>query len=152
MSVSVAGTGQSSSIGSSLRAVRGSSCETGVPAPGGHLRRNHPATQMVRQQPREGPSEREIGRSRSGPYNHRQCQSLFGYAKNVHERSGCICQLCDCGSGEEISFELWRQMTVEHLIGRFQGGYLDRIGEAITERFPALPPMSKRESQRTLTR
>ena len=27
-------------------------------------------------------------------YDYRNCQSLFGYAARVHERSGGICQLC----------------------------------------------------------
>jgi pentatricopeptide repeat protein len=41
---------------------------------------------------------------------------LFGYAAKVHERSGGICQLCGAGR-VELAFDLWRQMTVEHLIG-----------------------------------
>ena len=50
-------------------------------------------------------------------YGHRNCQSLFGYAAKVHERSGGVCQLCDAGA-VELGFDLWRQMTVEHLIGK----------------------------------
>ena len=73
------------------------------------------------------------------PYNYCNCQSLFGYAKNVHERSGGMCQLCGCGSGSDVDFDLWRQMTVEHLIGKSQGGYLNQIRESIRKRFPELP-------------
>lgn len=70
-------------------------------------------------------------------YNYRNCQSLFGYAADVHLRSGGRCQLCDCG-GEPVEFDLWRQMTVEHLIGKSQGGYLSQIREAVAQRFSEL--------------
>src|SRR5205807_243716 len=56
-------------------------------------------------------------------YDYRNCQSLFGYAAKVHERSGGVCQLCSAGAAG-LDFDLWRQMTVEHLIGESQGGYL----------------------------
>jgi hypothetical protein len=68
-------------------------------------------------------------------YDYRNCQSLFGYAADVHERSGGICQLCGAGS-RELDFDLWRQMTVEHLIGESQGGYLKQIERALSARFP----------------
>lgn len=71
-------------------------------------------------------------------YDYRNCQSLFGYAQNVHKRSGGICQLCGCGSGQPVNFDLWRQMTVEHLIGKSQGGDLKQIRAAIAHRFPEL--------------
>ena len=67
------------------------------------------------------------------PYDHRNCQSLFGYAASVHLRSRGICQLCGAG---EPRFEWWRQLTVEHLIGESQGGYLHAIRGALAERFP----------------
>lgn len=35
---------------------------------------------------------------------------------------------------------MWRQMTVEHLIGRAQGGYLKQIRGLVAARFPNLPP------------
>jgi hypothetical protein len=73
------------------------------------------------------------------PYDHRNCQSLFGYAAKVHERSGGVCELCDCGS-ERPDFDLWRQMTVEHLIGESQGGYLRQIAASLAEHLPELPP------------
>lgn len=70
-------------------------------------------------------------------YNYKQCQSLFGYAAEVHKRSGGICQLCDAGS-TELNFNLWRQLTVEHIIGKSEGGYLSQIKEAVRKRFPEL--------------
>ncbi len=73
----------------------------------------------------------------SGEYNYRNCQSLFGYAYDVHQRSGGICQLCGAG-GAEPSFDLWRQLTVEHLIGKKQGGYLKDIKHLVSEFFPEL--------------
>lgn len=72
------------------------------------------------------------------PYDYRDCQSLFGYAADVHARSGGICQLCDCGS-DRPDFDLWRQLTVEHLIGRSQGGYLPQIRTALVDKFPRQP-------------
>lgn len=68
-----------------------------------------------------------------GNYNYKNCQSLFGYAANVHIRYKCKCQLCGCGDENDI--DLWRQMTVEHLIGKSQGGYLKQIRAAIENKF-----------------
>lgn len=70
-------------------------------------------------------------------YDYRNCQSLFGYAAAVHERSGGVCQLCGCGA-DRLDFDLWRQMTVEHLIGSSQGGYLAQIRSALEQRLPGL--------------
>ena len=56
------------------------------------------------------------------PYDYRNCQSLFGYALNVHRRSGCVCQFCGCSAGEQVDFDVWRQMSVEHIIGRKTSG------------------------------
>jgi len=74
------------------------------------------------------------------PYDYRNCQSLFGYAMVVHARSGGICVLCGAGRGR-IDFDLWRQMTVEHLIGESQGGYLSAVRTAVQDRFPDLSPI-----------
>lgn len=74
----------------------------------------------------------------SVPYNHRNCQSLFGYAQNVHERSKYRCELCGCG-GTPPDFDLWRQFTVEHLVGESQGGYLRELRVAVAVRFSDLP-------------
>lgn len=67
-------------------------------------------------------------------YNYKNCKSLFGYSAEVHIRCGGECQLCGCGS--PLNFDLWRQMTVEHLIGKSQGGYLKQIRETTTIIFP----------------
>lgn len=73
-------------------------------------------------------------------YNHRNCQSLFGYAAEVHVRSRGRCQLCGCGDPRDPRyFDLWRQMTVEHVIGRSQQGYLDQVRDCVAQRFPELP-------------
>ena len=58
-------------------------------------------------------------------YNYRNCQSLFGYAAKVHERSGGVCQLCGAGTAG-LDFDLWRQMTVEHLLSAGVGHEIDR--------------------------
>lgn len=71
------------------------------------------------------------------PYNYKNCQSLFGYAFAVHVRSSGTCQLCGCG-GPDLTFDLWRQMTVEHIIGKKQGGYIKEIRFAVSQRFPEL--------------
>lgn len=73
-----------------------------------------------------------------GPYDHTNLQSLFGYGRAAHERSGGICQLCGCGAGSDIDFDLWRQFTIEHLIGHGQGGYPPRIRAALEARFAHL--------------
>ncbi len=70
-------------------------------------------------------------------YNFKKCQSLFGYALAVHLRSKGRCQLCGCG-GMPLDFDLWRQLTVEHLIGKSQGGYLAEVKESVRKRFPSL--------------
>jgi hypothetical protein len=70
-------------------------------------------------------------------YDYSNCQSLFGYAQAVHQRSGGICQLCQAGEGN-ISFDLWRQFTVEHLIGESQGGGYGEIKNAVAAKFPAI--------------
>ncbi len=82
---------------------------------------------------------------RERQYDYRNCTSLFGYAASVHVRSGAICQLCGCGRGERPDFDLWRQLTVEHLIGESQGGHLQKIRLAVDARFPNLPPEQREE-------
>jgi hypothetical protein len=78
-------------------------------------------------------------------YNYRNCQSLFGYAENVHQRSGGVCQLCGAGSGQRVDFDFWRQLTVEHLIGQSQGGYLPQIRKLLTRWFPSLSVTTREE-------
>lgn len=72
-------------------------------------------------------------------YDYRNCQSRLGYAAAVHRRSGCVCQLCGAQGGTD-AFDFWRQLTVEHLIGERQGGYLREIKLALDERFPEFAP------------
>ncbi|HAS6346100.1 TPA: hypothetical protein I7243_22930 [Vibrio vulnificus] len=69
-------------------------------------------------------------------YNYKNCQSLFGYSAEVHVRCKGVCQLCGCGGS--LDFDLWRQMTVEHLIGKSQGGYTKQIIIEIESKFPSL--------------
>lgn len=79
-------------------------------------------------------------------YNYKNCQSLFGYSANVHIRCKAQCQLCGCGGsvdGSPIDFDLWRQMTVEHLIGKSQGGYLKQIRELVETNFYAYSATEK---------
>lgn len=83
------------------------------------------------------------------PYDHRNCQSLFGYAAAVHERSGAICQLCGAGA-DRLDFDLWRQLTVEHLIGESQGGYLAQIRRSLRVRLPDLPQARLEELARAI--
>jgi len=83
------------------------------------------------------------------PYDYRNCQSLFGYALNVHKRSGCVCQFCGCSAGEQVDFDVWRQMSVEHIIGRIKGGDVRDVRLAIARRFPEL---SSAERERLVQR
>lgn len=85
------------------------------------------------------------------PYDYRNCQSLFGYAQYVHERSGGRCQLCDYGS-TMLDFDQWRQLTVEHLIGQKQGGSLSAIRQAVGIRFPSLSAAERKQLASILTR
>jgi hypothetical protein len=61
------------------------------------------------------------------PYNVTGLQSLFGY-----------------GAGPQVDFDLWRQFTIEHLIGAGQGGYPRRIREAVDSKFSHLPENERR--------
>src|SRR5215217_4881277 len=72
------------------------------------------------------------------PYDYRNCQSLFGYAAAVHQRCQGICQLCGCGGLTPNTFDLWRQMTVEHILGESDKGYPKDIEQALAMRFPDL--------------
>jgi len=71
-------------------------------------------------------------------YDYRNCQSLFGYAQEIHKRSGGICQLCRAGQGTSVSFDLWRQLTVEHLIGESQGGHYRQILKSVSKKYDSL--------------
>ncbi|MCE5200331.1 HNH endonuclease [bacterium] len=43
------------------------------------------------------------------------CQSLLGYGKAVHERSGGVCAYCGMGK-DGLTFDMWRQLSVDHVI------------------------------------
>lgn len=79
------------------------------------------------------------------PYNASGLQSLLGYGRDVHLRSGGVCQLCGYGAGSEVEFDLWRQFTIEHLIGRGQGGYPLQIRAAVNARFIHLSEQERRD-------
>ena len=79
------------------------------------------------------------------PYDERGLQSLFGYGRAAHQRSGGICQLCGCGAGPEIAFDLWRQFTIEHLIGEGQGGYPPRIRAAVDLKFAHVSESARKD-------
>jgi hypothetical protein len=68
---------------------------------------------------------------------------LLGYAAQVHERSGAVCQLCGYGKGRQPDFDMWRQLTVEHLIGESQGGYLTSIRASVGKGSPTSTLHSK---------
>jgi len=76
-------------------------------------------------------------------YDVGNCQSLFGYAERVHQRSHGLCQLCGFEGIPALDFHLWRQLTVEHVIGVSQGGAKRQIEEAIAKRFPSLTPSDR---------
>ena len=78
-------------------------------------------------------------------YNAKGLESLFGYGRKAHSRSGGVCQLCGCGAGPEVNFDLWRQMTIEHLIGSGQGGYPERIRPAVDLHFSHLSETERRD-------
>jgi len=78
-------------------------------------------------------------------YDVRGLQSLFGYGREAHKGSGGVCELCGCGAGSAIDFDLWRQFTVEHIIGQGEGGYLPRIRAAVDRRFTHLSSDAERE-------
>ena len=79
-------------------------------------------------------------RLRANEYDVGNCQSLFGYAEGVHQRSHGVCQICGFEGRPALDFHLWRQLTVEHVIGLSQGGAKSQIDEAIAKRLPSLAP------------
>jgi len=84
------------------------------------------------------------------PYDESGLQSLFGYGRAAHERSAGICQLCGAGAGSDIDFDLWRQFTIEHVIGDGQGGYPPRIRLAVDSRFAGLSETERAELARLI--
>ncbi len=76
------------------------------------------------------------------PYDYHKFWSLCGYAADVIQRSQAVCQLCGWDASD---FHLWRQLTVEHVIGKSQGGYLKDIRTAVAERFPEIEDTKRDE-------
>jgi len=44
-----------------------------------------------------------------------------------------------------VDFDLWRQLTVEHLIGENQGGFLKAISQALADGFPEMNGDERRQ-------
>jgi len=70
-------------------------------------------------------------------------QSLLGYGKKAHQRSGGVCLYCGYGGSwqvePEIKFDAWRQLTVEHIVPSCKG-QLDRdIKNAVAAVFQVRP-------------
>jgi len=66
------------------------------------------------------------------------CQSLLGYGRAAHERSGGVCAYCGLGS-DGVTFDLWRQLTVDHVIASNTIGP-GGLGKLIRAKcFPNLP-------------
>lgn len=78
-----------------------------------------------------------------------QCnpQSLLGYGKEAHKASGGVCLYCGMGSQqaapEEIVFDMWRQLSVEHIIPD-EVMSVGRVCEGIARAFPKLPSNEKK--------
>lgn len=68
-------------------------------------------------------------------YNPNSCQSLLGYGRPVHKRSGGICKYCNFGK-DSVNFDAWRQLSVDHIIpARLFPGE----GKTLSSIFPNLP-------------
>ena len=74
-------------------------------------------------------------------YDPKGCQSLLGYGRAAHARSGGICVYCDLGK-ERIDFGVWRQLSVDHVVPArlFPGG-----GRTLQSVFPNLPKSELRK-------
>ena len=61
-----------------------------------------------------------MSRDEEGLYNPFNCQSLLGYGRDVHRDSGGVCVYCgfgeNHGDNRKTRFDMWRQLTVEHVI------------------------------------
>lgn len=61
--------------------------------------------------------------------------SSFWRNIETHKRYKGVCQLCGAGTNS-LSFDLFRQMTVEHIIGKSKGGYSPGIKLCLKKYFP----------------
>ena len=71
-------------------------------------------------------------------YDSKSCASLMGYGREVHKRSGAVCVLCGAGRDIPLTFDFWRQLSVEHLISKSQKGYRDQIEGLLARHLPDL--------------
>lgn len=55
--------------------------------------------------------------------------------------------MCGCGNGTVVDFDFWRQMTVEHLIGKSEKGYRVDIRKAVSRIFSVLPDIVAEDSK-----
>jgi len=66
-------------------------------------------------------------------------QSLAGYARQAHRDSQGTCLYCGLGvqraEEPELRFDVWRQLTVEHVIPQRDGKLTKEIRDALTNRF-----------------
>ncbi len=68
-------------------------------------------------------------------YDPKSCQSLLGYGRAAHARSGGRCKYCDFGK-ERIDFNMWRQLSIDHVVpARLFPGE----GRTLQSIFPRLP-------------
>lgn len=69
-------------------------------------------------------------------------QSLLGYAKETHRRSGGVCLYCGFGvpsvEDPEHKFDVWRQLTVEHIVPSDNCQLREKIKHGICTAFPDL--------------
>jgi len=70
--------------------------------------------------------------------------SLVTAARRISVRAG-FANYVGCGAGPDVDFDLWRQFTIEHLIGESQGGYPPRIRAAVNVKFAHLPESAREE-------
>ena len=47
----------------------------------------------------------------------------------------CVCQFCGCSAGEQVDFDVWRQISVEHIIGRIKGEMSRMLGWLLLDDF-----------------
>jgi len=73
--------------------------------------------------------------------------SLFsGMLKRSMKGSGGVCRYCGYGNGKQPDFDLWRQLSIEHIIGKSQGGDKKHIREAVQKRFPELDKSAMKDT------
>lgn len=74
-------------------------------------------------------------------YDPRSCQSLLGYGRAAHARSGGICHYCGFGK-ERVEFYAWRQLSIDHVVpARLFPGK----GKTLQSVFPNLPELELRK-------